>query len=285
MMNISQSNDRATAVKKRITRLLDKTKELVRKKENVSFENAIQDQLPESQKKGVFLKIQESRERNKKRGTILKNNNGLYVGDDGRDYADIDKMVDFMDKEKDEIAMKIHNNDPNKRLDLYGFPTDRKDRLFILNHDFGHYLKEILKMMETSWIFLHGDQGRGKTALATRVIWELIKNHPSWKADFISINALTQAKNDEEAQVDITKLKRFILIDDFDTFDFDKEYRIRQVLRLIENIKNRHKVIFTSNRSLVEMSRASNHQKFNVMLDRIKGRCVVFPRFSGVSYR
>ncbi|MCK5601540.1 ATP-binding protein [Candidatus Pacearchaeota archaeon] len=284
-MTKSQSNDNSLVFKARLKALIHRAKNAIDiRKENL-FEGTIKKNLPSDQKKGFSARMEAARERIKNGQANLENDAGLYVDEKGLEYVDLDKMVSFMDKEKDQDALKTHQNDPNKRLDLYKFPTDRKDRTFLLNHNFGHYLKEILKIIDTNWVFLWGDQGRGKTALATRAIWELIKNHPSWKADFVSINALTQAKNDEDAPIDISKLKRFILIDDFDTFDFDKEYRIRQVLRLIENIKNRHKVIITSNRSLIEMSKVSKYQKFDVMLDRIKGRSVVFPRFTGASYR
>ena len=212
---------------------------------------------------------------------------GFTRDDRGREFLDLDKIQADLMESQDEQALLFHQNDPNIRLDSYGFPSDREDRHFILTNDFGKILDEVIKGLRYSWIYLYGDPGRGKTSLATRAVWELIKDHPSQKASFISINQWTASLMPGSSTVlDLSKLQKVVLVDDFDKFDLRKDFQIRQVLRLIERLKSRHQVIITSNYSRSEMlSKNPEHLDFKVMLDRIRGKSIDMPRFTGASFR
>jgi len=212
---------------------------------------------------------------------------GFTSDENGREYCDLEVSKADLLKSADEEALLYHNNNPNTRLDLCGFPKDRRDRHFLLNYDFGDQLKRLIEGVRHSWVYLYGDPGQGKTSLATRAVWELIKNHPSQKATFISINQWTASlMPGSDSTLDLSKIQKVVLVDDFDKFDTRKDFQIRHVLRLIERLKDRHQVIITSNYSRSEMlNQNPDHLDFKVMLDRIKGKAIDFPRFSGKSHR
>lgn len=252
------------------------------------FDEVLLKNLPSKNKKGFKANLLAAKERIRN-GEIPAEKHvkaGIVTDRYKPDIADLGALREELQNDRDEKAIAVHGNDPNRRLDLYGFPMDRKDRKFIFNHNFGEYLSKGLEHIHNHWIFLFGDKGRGKTALGTRLIWEMIKDKPSVGATFISVNSFTHVVNDEEAEFDMGSIKPYVLLDDFDTFDPSKEFRVRQMLRLIEKLKNNHKVIITSNRSLPEIfSQNADHVKFPALLDRIKGKSMIFPRFKGPSFR
>lgn len=210
-----------------------------------------------------------------------------YTDDQGRVFLDVSEAIENDDKVKRQMAIARHGNSFNARLDECGFPFDRKDRKFILTHVFGEPLDFIMANINKTWIYLYGDPGRGKTSLAIRAVWEMIKNYPEREATFISVGKWMkslQAGNQE--YIDLSKMKRIVVIDDYDKFDKSKDFQIRQLLLLIEELKNRHLVIITSNHSLEEMLSFNNQSlDLEVMIDRIKGKSVVMPRFTGESHR
>lgn len=203
-----------------------------------------------------------------------------YSEVNGIEYCDVKQIIN-----RDELSR--HNNDPNIRLDECGFPEDRADRSFLLNKDFGDDLDYILNNIRSHWIYLHGDPGLGKTSLAIRSAWELIKDNPVEKATFLSVAKWTDSlKVGKEEYLPLSKLRRVVVIDDFDKFDQRKNFQIRQLLLLVEELKNRHLVVFTSNYSREEiLSFNQNSMDLEVMLNRIKGKSIDFPRFTGKSYR
>lgn len=214
-------------------------------------------------------------------------NSEKMIDGQGRCYVDLKKARRKILKSEDQKALNWHKNDPNIRLDEYGFPKDRQDRKFILNHDFRGQLTGITKQLKKGkWIYLHGAWGRGKTSLATRVIWELINPHPSAKATYISINNWV---NDQmpDGKKHTPLLRKLVLLDDFDKFEVRSDFQVRTVLRLIEQLKDRNSlVLITSQFSIDELLRKNkNHIDFQVMLDRVRGKSFVWNRFTGKSKR
>lgn len=215
---------------------------------------------------------------NIKNGIAVNSDIG-FTEENGIEFCDPNEF--YVDEE-----LKRHGNDPNIRLDECGFPEDRTDRTFLLKHNFDGLL-ETVNDIEFSWIYLYGDSGRGKTSFATRIVWELIKNKPLERATFLSIGKWTDSlRVGKEEYLPLSSLRRIVVVDDFDKFDQQKSFQIRQLLILVEELKNRHLVIFTSNYSREEIGNLNPKSlDLEVMLDRVKGKSIDFPRFEGESYR
>jgi DNA replication protein DnaC len=230
--------------------------------------------------------MEEARERIKS-GAMIKDTEGFHEDEKGRPFQDVSKFVSQENDVKRNIALKRHGNDFNKRLDECQFPYDRKDRLFISSHNFGENLSTIMSNIRRSWIYIYGDPGRGKTSLATRAVWEMIKNYPEREATFLSIGKWVKSlQPDNPEYVDISKMKKIVLIDDFDKFDKQKDFQIRQLLLLIEELKNRHIVIITANHAIDQIADSNkNSLDLEVMIDRVRGKSVILERFEGESYR
>ncbi|MCK5611218.1 ATP-binding protein [Candidatus Pacearchaeota archaeon] len=211
-------------------------------------------------------------------GTAKIGTVGFYEKD-GLEFCD---PMKYLNKE----ALERHGNDPDNRLDECGFPEDRVDRNFLLNHDFER-LQEAVKIVQYKWLYLFGDPGRGKTSLATRIVWELIKDHPTEKATFLSVAKWTDSlRVGKEDYLPLDQLRRIVVVDDFDKFDHKKEFQVRNLLMLIEELKNRHLVIITSNYSRDEMLNLNpSNLDLKVMLDRVAGKSIDFPRLTGGSFR
>lgn len=209
--------------------------------------------------------------------------------------VDINILRQQLDKERDDEAIQKHKNDPNIRLDMDGFPRDRIDRKFLLNHNFGSSLSKIMKYLtEDRWIYLHGPTGRGKTALATRAIWEYIKLRPCMRSTFISVYRWvgSHMPNSPVPPLSINTDK-LILIDDFDKFDLSKSFQIRMVLNLIETVKHQNGLaLITAQYSIKDLLKISKQRQPNnpesyevrLILDRIRGKAKSFT-FQGKSKR
>ena len=225
----------------------------------------------------IQSKLEQARE-NIKNGTANTETVGFFVKD-GLEYCD---PMEALNME----AIERHGNDPDQRLDECGFPSDRRDRHFILNHNFED-LNTLVDMAKHSWIYLYGDAGRGKTSLATRVAWELIKDHPTQRATFISVvKWMNSLMVGQSKYIDLDRLSRVVVVDDFDKFDPQKDFQIKHLLRLIEELKNRHVVIITSNYSRDEILKINpGSLDLKVMLDRVSGKSVDYPRLTGESFR
>lgn len=231
-------------------------------------------------------KMREARE-NIKSGKGKTETPGVSYDEKGREIFDVNLINYHTQESKKQEDLSRHQNNPNTRLDECGFPSDRKDRNFILNHNFGSDLSFILKNIRQNWVYIYGDPGRGKTSIAVRAVWEMIRNDPSRKATFFSIGKWTDSLQVGKSEyLDISKLRPIVLIDDFDKFGKEKDYQIRQLLLLIEELKNQHFVIITSNHSRPEILKLNpDNLNMKVMLDRIRGKSVDMERFTGESYR
>jgi DNA replication protein DnaC len=205
-------------------------------------------------------------------------------------------------KMQDEEAFKRHGNDPDVRLDECGFPKNRKDRKFLLQHDFGDQLQEILKEIRRhKWIYGYGNAGRGKTALMTRAVWEILKVNLRIKASFISmnryirdqikLNSLIQAALHRGEEVDFNfgdkKLRGLVLLDDFDKVNFRNEFNVRGILDLIERLKDMNAwVLITAQYSINKLfNKYQDNEDMLPLCDRLRERCHVLPEFKGKSFR
>jgi len=205
-------------------------------------------------------------------------------------------------KKLDQEELKRHGNDPYIRLAECGFPENRKDMNFILNHDFGVQLKNVVRELKSrKWAYAFGSVGRGKTALMIRAVWELLKDRPRSKASFISMSKFIreQFKRDAEIQnclrrgesVDYDfgehKLRGLVLLDDFDKINFDNEFNTRTILDLINRLKDmKAYVLITAQYSISDLfTRYSSNRDTEPLFDRIRGISYILPEFKGNSFR
>ena len=207
----------------------------------------------------------------------------------GRDYADINKVQEYLAQDNDKKALEFHKNDFNIRLDDCDFPTNRVDRNFALTHDFKEALPKATSMFNNFWIFIHGDYGTGKTSLAIRVMWEVMKNKPSLRPSWLSMNSWINSQMPEEVSQPLSSLRKYLVIDDFDKFNFKKEFQGQAALRLVEKlIYADYKVIFTANFSIKELIKKAqrfNNYDLELALDRVRGKIFELPKFVGQSKR
>ncbi|MGY5852441.1 MAG: hypothetical protein RTU92_02615 [Candidatus Thorarchaeota archaeon] len=236
--------------------------------------------------------------------TAVKNISDFYSEDkDGRLH--ITKIN--LSKMNDAEALERHGNDPNVRLDECGFPGSRQERKFLLEHDFKGTVETVIEQLrKRKWIYAYGKVGRGKSALMTRVIWELLKDRPSSKASFISVNdyarnavsrqnrADAAVRRGEEMDQDTggDRLRNLALLDDFDKANFSNEFIGRMVLDLIERLKKpnakgkRPWILITSQLSIDELEkRHASNPDMEPLCDRLRQMCHVLPKFEGESFR
>ncbi len=227
---------------------------------------------------------------------------GYYMPDpykkdkQGRTFMDIKEVRETSMKTERETSLQWHKNDPNIRLDDCDFPKDRQDRGFLLSHDFGlrlNFLTEIItkgrkdrKGKLRNWAYLHGQSGLGKTAICIRAIWEVMKKDPAAKATYISINAWVNDQMLEGSQT-TPPLRKLVLLDDFDKFNTRKEFQVRAVLRLVEQLKDRdsHVLLTTQLDLSTFLNKNPDSIDFEVMLDRVRGKSIMYKKFRGESLR
>jgi DNA replication protein DnaC len=243
---------------------------------------------------GLILRIHEAK--NRQRTKPVKET--IQIDDRGRAFVSPKALREL----QDQAAIDKHGNDPNKRLDDCGFPANRKDREFILKHNFGKILKECLKQIRNKkWLYAHGQVGCGKTTLMTRIVWELIKDRPTSRASFISVNDYIRESVRRESLVQVAlrkgeeidpdtggaALRRLVLLDDLDKFNWRNDYNIYCLLSLIEKLKdNRAWVLITAQYSITELlARHGKKEDVSPLCDRLRQMCYVLPVFSGRSLR
>lgn len=257
------------------------------------------------------LKATESKKTNlpkKSNSSEFDERDFFYEDEQGRSCikaADVERLNDLE-------AIERHGNDPDKRFDEWDFPGTARERAFILKHDFGALIKDSLIALESgSWVYAHGSVGLGKTSLAMRVAWELLRDKPSRKATFISMNqySLDQIKRDNAEQAAIRRGERlyekdlnfneFVILDDFDKVNFNNEHKTRVVLSLIESLKKgRHKVFITAQIALGYKEKKGQPRRYDAiynkyrenwdmkpLADRLREMCLVLPEFTGQSKR
>jgi len=197
-------------------------------------------------------------------------------------------------------AVARHGNDPIKRFDEWGFPGTPQEREFLLNHDFGSVVKESLTTLKNGgWVYAFGEVGNGKTALAMRAVWEFLKDRPSEKASFISMNqySLDQIRREnseaaayrrgEEVYSENLSFRKIVILDDLDKVNYGNDHKCRTILQLIEGLKRGNYAVFaTSQISLGDLYRRFPDQfDMKPLVDRLRQMCLVLPEFKGKSHR
>jgi chromosomal replication initiation ATPase DnaA len=223
----------------------------------------------------------------------------FYTTDkEGRSWITPENLGKMLDAE----AVKRHGNDPDIRLTECGFPAHKRDRHFLLTHDFGEQLFKIIEQLKKrKWIYAFGRVGRGKTALMTRAIWELIKKRPRSRASFVSMNDYVRGRVNREIQVNAAlnkgrspdmdtgdkPLAGLVLLDDFDKMNLGNEYNLRTILGLVERLKKENAwVLITAQFSIGELTRKyCDMDDISPLCDRLREMCFTLPKFEGRSLR
>ena len=229
------------------------------------------------------------------------------IDNQGRAYI----THDDLERRYNAEASARHGNDPLKRFDEWGFPGTSAERSFLLNHAFGGLLQDSLKALEEgNWVYAFGEVGNGKTALAMRTAWEFLKNRPSAKATFISMNqySLDQIAREtseqnairrgEEVYTEKLNFHNFVILDDFDKVNFGNEHKLRTVLDLVDRLKiGGHRVFITAQIPLMSKKMELHDKKSTLYgrhsgmldikpaLDRLRQMCFVLPEFKEKSFR
>lgn len=220
----------------------------------------------------------------------------IYTEDDqGRVFVSRDDLNAEYDRE----AITRHGNDPCKRFDEWGFPGTPAERKFLLEHDFGSLARDSLSTLRNGgWVYAYGEVGNGKTALAMRCAWEMLKEKPSQKASFVSMNQyfLDQIKRNNAEQAAYKRgeafydgnlpFRKIVILDDFDKPNLANEHNARVFLDLIERLKDKHLVFITANISMKSLyERYREEWNIKPIIDRIRQMCLILPEFKEKSKR
>ena len=206
----------------------------------------------------------------------------LYIKDDkGREIINPVVHERILEIDSRQNAIFQHGNDPDKRLDLCGFP--KKDRKFMFEYKYQEVLAQFpnLDLKNSTWAFIYGEIGTGKTTLAIRLAWEWMKKEPARKATFLSVSDWIEEQcqkldftNEEQSQYPpLPRFRKYVILDDFDKVKFS-EWKMLQIFRLVDYLdRNDRKVIITGNRGFSELVKKANYDlDFRSAIDRIAGR-------------
>lgn len=201
--------------------------------------------------------------------------------------------LDRMNREELIIkAMKSHDGNMEKRLDIGGFPRSNKERNFFMNHDYRSSAKwSFDAILGGRWVFVSGKPGNGKTALACNLAYHYLKKDCTRFASFLSISTWINSLLDgqrgyiESKTLSIPKLEKFVVLDDFDKIR-KTEWQQNLIFSLIDNLYRSDKiVVITSNKNLEEIKQYHcDDVCIEPAIDRIKGRSAEM-HFDGKSMR
>lgn len=200
----------------------------------------------------------------------------LHSSENSQDIVYAPEHKKLINEKKRNSLIKKHGNDPNKRLNLCGFPN--RDRDFMMTYDYQSFIPGVdFKNNSWDWQFLVGSEGTGKTTVACRQAWEWMKKDVIREVSFISMCELIEKmkrnsiKGDEEPDIPI--LKPFVIIDDFNKIYYT-DWQMLQVFRIVDFLyRSDKKVIFTSNENFKEIIKTSDYNgHIKNAIDRIKGR-------------
>jgi hypothetical protein len=194
----------------------------------------------------------------------------------GREFCDLSVLHKIQEKDASVEAFEIHKNDPDKRLDLCGFP--KLSRKFMFSYPYKQMV-DGFDFDNWDWQFLHGTPGTGKTTFACRQAWEWMKPVPARSVTFLSICEWIRSlqlsfSQRDTVYVELPDLKPFVILDDFDKFQYTKEWQILQIFRLIDHLyRSDKKVIITANKSFNEIIEKTLFDGImETAIDRIKER-------------
>jgi DNA replication protein DnaC len=222
-------------------------------------------------------KANEMRKANGKEPRRIRLKDRLMTKDEhGRVFCDLSVLHKIQEKDASAAAFEIHKNNPDKRQDLCGFPKLRRE--FMMTYPYKEMVKGF-NFESWDWQFLHGSNGTGKTTLACRQGWEWMKPVPARYVTFLSICEwirslqLSFSESDTE-YVELPDLKNFVILDDFDKFQYTKEWQILQIFRLVDHLyRSDKKVIITANKSFDEIVEKTLFDGImETAIDRIKER-------------
>ena len=191
------------------------------------------------------------------------------------------------EKSAEQAAVERHKNDMNIRLSDWGFPENKKDRKFILGHNFGDTLDNIISLCRAGkWIYCHGRAGTGKTASAARAVCELLRKKPAMKASFISVNSYILNIVSSGFSINNLNLSKVVLLDDFGMMNFGNEYNLRCIIDLIERLKNENTtVLITANYAIEYLYKKYRSMRdMEPLCDRLSSMCKPV-YFKGISLR
>ena len=194
----------------------------------------------------------------------------------GRSYFTREELRKIHEEQNLDAALEEHGNDPDRRMNICGFPMRRDFRCFFMNHDFRTEYPGAFKSINSGkWVFAHGSQGTGKTSLACHLGWKFMEKHPTRKASFLSIkdwlNDMMPSPENGPRTVQLPQLKPFVILDDFDKFQ-PTDWQMLQLFRLVDYLYRRaddFHTIVTSNKSLSEIGKMSFGDRLGPTLDRI----------------
>lgn len=215
--------------------------------------------------------------------------NTWFKDEEGRQIVYLKKHRKEIELDQRERALEMHGNNPNRRLDLAGFPI--RDRVFMLTYDYSEaHPKVDFSKLPFDWLYFLGFNGNGKTTLACRLAWEWMKDDPLRESTFLSVSDWIRnlkVREDQDQVIELPKLKQFVILDDFDKLYYT-DWQASQIFRLIDHLYRKDtKVIITGNRGLDEIIENSNYNvDMASAVDRIKGRVGSNGiLFKGKSYR
>jgi len=225
------------------------------------------------------VKAEKMRSKNGDEPRLVRLKDRLMKKDEhGREFCDLSVLHKIQEKDASAVAFEIHRNNPDKRLDLCRFPKLRRE--FMLTYPYKQMVSGF-DFDNWDWQFLHGSPGTGKTTLACRQAWEWMNPVPARSVTFLSvcewirILQLSFSQRDSDYEfVELPDLKSFVILDDFDKFQYTKEWQILQIFRLVDHLYRSDKnVIITANKSFNEIVEKTLFDGImETAIDRIKER-------------
>ncbi len=196
--------------------------------------------------------------------------------EEGRPIFTPEELQKMVEEAGYDAAMRQHGNDPHKRMDLCGFPKRRGFRHFFMNHDYRPEHPHAFEALNArQWVYIYGEKGTGKTSLACHLGWEYMNKHVTRKATFLSIKdwiASLMPSESKRKPIEIPQLSPFVILDDIDKFQMEKEWQGLQIFRLLDHLyreADRFHVVITSNRSIPHLKQMATNDRIGPAIDRI----------------
>ena len=207
----------------------------------------------------------------------------LGLDEDGCPVISLAEVKKINEEKQLELALNKHGNDPQVRMDLGGFPRRRNYRSKFMSHDYeSEYPSAFKALNKGHWLYLYGTVGTWKTSLACHLGWKYLMKYPVREVSFLSIKDwmvdLMPNEDGTTSAVEMSGLKPFVILDDIDKFQINKDFQILSLFRLIDhlyrNADNYH-VVITGNKSISALYKLNYSDRFSASVDRIREMSVV----------